>query len=78
MQKQQRKQQKPNQRQELSPVLPSIQQSLTKSPSNYNLQEAPERMAYINISSDGYRPVGPLGLKKAEQDLIKRRYKQSY
>jgi hypothetical protein len=32
-------------------------------------------MAYIQISSDGQRPVGPLGLKKAEQDLIKRRYK---
>lgn len=80
MQKQQRKQQKSIQRQDLSPGLPSIQQSLTKSPSNYNLQEAPQpqQMAYINISSDGYRPVGPLGLKKAEQDLIKRRYKQSY
>jgi hypothetical protein len=32
-------------------------------------------MAYINISSDGQRLVGPLGLKKAEQELIKRRYK---
>ena len=35
-------------------------------------------MAYINISSDGQRLVGPLGLKKAEQELIKRRYKYSY
>jgi hypothetical protein len=26
----------------------------------------PNNMAYINISSDGNRPVGPLGLKKAE------------
>jgi len=32
-------------------------------------------MAYINISTDGYRPVGPLGIKKAEQELIMRRYK---
>ena len=32
-------------------------------------------MALINVSSDGNRPVGPLGLKKAEQELIKRRYK---
>lgn len=35
-------------------------------------------MAYINISSDGNRLVGPLGLKKAEQDLIKRRYKYQH
>ena len=35
-------------------------------------------MAYINISSDGQRLVGPLGLKRAEQELIKRRYKYSY
>lgn len=35
-------------------------------------------MAYINISNDGNRLVGPLGLKKAEQELIKRRYKYSY
>jgi hypothetical protein len=35
-------------------------------------------MAYINVSSDGNRLVGPLGLKKAEQDLIKRRYKQQH
>jgi hypothetical protein len=35
-------------------------------------------MAYINISSDGQRLVGPLGLKKAEQELIKRRYKYHY
>ena len=38
----------------------------------------PGNMAYINISSDGQRLVGPLGLKKAEQELIKRRYKYSY
>jgi hypothetical protein len=33
-------------------------------------------MAYINVSSEGYR-ASPLGVKKAEQDLIKRRYKQA-
>lgn len=38
----------------------------------------PGNMAYINISADGQRLVGPLGLKKAEQELIKRRYKYSY
>jgi hypothetical protein len=32
-------------------------------------------MAYINISSEGYSAVGPLGIKKAEQELIKRRYR---
>ena len=35
-------------------------------------------MAYINISNDGNRLVGPLGLKKAEQELIKRRYKYQH
>lgn len=35
-------------------------------------------MAYINISNDGQRLVGPLGIKKAEQELIKRRYKQHH
>jgi len=45
-----------------------------------NLQRKPRvnypgGMAYINISSEGQRLVGPLGLKKAEQELIKRRYK---
>jgi hypothetical protein len=34
----------------------------------------PGNMAYINISREDNRPVGPLGLKKAEQELIKRRY----
>jgi hypothetical protein len=32
-------------------------------------------MAYIQISGEDSRLVGPLGIKKAEQDLIKRRYK---
>ena len=35
-------------------------------------------LAYINISSEGQRLVGPLGLKKAEQELIKRRYKYQH
>ena len=35
-------------------------------------------MALISISSDGQKLVGPLGLKKAEQDLIKRRYNYQY
>lgn len=35
-------------------------------------------MALININSEGNRPVGPLGLKKAEHELIKRRYKQHH
>jgi hypothetical protein len=33
-------------------------------------------MALIGVPPDGSRLVGPLGLKKAEQDLIKRRYNQ--
>jgi len=32
-------------------------------------------MAYVNITGEGNKPVGPIGLKKAEKDLIMRRYK---
>jgi len=32
-------------------------------------------MANILITNDGLRPMGPLGIKKAEMDLIERRYK---
>lgn len=35
-------------------------------------------MAYVNISSEGAKPIGPIGLKKAEKDLIMRRYKNAY
>jgi hypothetical protein len=35
-------------------------------------------MAYVNISSDGAKPVGPIGLKRAEKELIMRRYKNNY
>jgi hypothetical protein len=35
-------------------------------------------MAYVNISSDGAKPVGPIGLKKAEKELIMRRYKNHH
>lgn len=35
-------------------------------------------MAYINVASDGAKPVGGVGLKRAEKDLIMRRYKNNY
>lgn len=35
-------------------------------------------MAYVNISSDGAKPVGPIGLKRAEKELIMRRYNSKY
>lgn len=35
-------------------------------------------MAYVNISSEGNKPVGPIGLKRAEKELIMRRYKNAY
>jgi hypothetical protein len=35
-------------------------------------------MAYVNISSDGAKPVGPIGLKRAEKELNMRRYKNAY
>jgi hypothetical protein len=31
-------------------------------------------MAYVNISSEGAKPLGPIGLKRAEKELIMRRY----
>jgi len=34
-----------------------------------------KQMAYINITGEAARPVGHLGLKKVEKDLIMRRYK---
>jgi hypothetical protein len=37
-----------------------------------------KNLAYINISGDGAKPVGYLGLKKAEKDLIMRRYKYNH
>jgi hypothetical protein len=36
-----------------------------------------KQIAYINITGDA-RPVGPIGLKKAEKDLIMRRYKYNH
>ena len=41
---------------------------------NYN----PQNMAYVNISSDGAKAVGPIGLKRAEKELIMRRYKNPH
>ena len=35
-------------------------------------------MAYVNISSEGAKPVGPIGLKRAEKEMIMRRYKNAY
>lgn len=35
-------------------------------------------MAYINIIGEGAKPVGVIGLKKAEKDLIMRRYKYNH
>jgi hypothetical protein len=37
-----------------------------------------KNLAYINITSEGAKPVGPIGLKKAEKDLIMRRYKYNH
>lgn len=35
-------------------------------------------MAYINITGEGAKAVGPIGLKRAEKDLIMRRYKYNH
>lgn len=40
--------------------------------------QSKKNLAYINISGEGAKPVGYLGLKKAEKDLIMRRYKQNH
>ena len=34
-------------------------------------------MAYLNVSGDQAQPVGPIGLKKVEKELIMRRYNQA-
>lgn len=49
----------------------------------YNIPPQPrggsnQNMAYVNISSEGAKPLGPIGLKKAEKELIMRRYKHAY
>ena len=46
--------------------------------SNNDLRRNPNNMAYVNISSDGAKPVGPIGLKRAEKELIMRRYKYNH
>jgi hypothetical protein len=35
-------------------------------------------MAYVNVSQDGAKMVGAVGIKKAEKDLIMRRYKYNH
>ena len=37
-----------------------------------------KNIAYINITGEGAKPVGPIGLKKAEKELILRRYKYNH
>ena len=32
-------------------------------------------LAYINVSGEGAKPVGPIGINRAEKELIMRRYK---
>ena len=43
-----------------------------------NHSQSRKNLAYINITGDGAKPVGYLGLKKAEKDLIMRRYKYNH
>lgn len=48
-------------------------------PHQQNVHSHPNQgMAYVNISSDGAKPVGPIGLKRAEKELIMRRYNSKY
>jgi len=37
-----------------------------------------KNLAYINITGEGAKPVGPIGIKKAEKELILRRYKYNH
>jgi hypothetical protein len=57
--------------------------SIGAAPRSYQIPPQPrggsnQNMAYVNISSEGAKPIGPIGLKKAEKDLIMRRYKNAY
>jgi hypothetical protein len=54
--------------QEMPEILSSrVPRGLAKDRSNRNL-------AYLKVSSDQAKAVGPVGLKRAEKDLIMRRY----
>lgn len=55
-------------------MLPNVDPSGQRQRSHQNNQN----MAYVNISSDGAKPVGPIGLKRAEKELIMRRYKHNH
>ena len=35
-------------------------------------------MIQLNVSSEGAKPVGPVGPKRAEKELIMRRYKYNH
>ena len=37
-----------------------------------------QKMTNVNVSQEGAKPVGSLGLKKAEKELIMRRYKYNH
>jgi hypothetical protein len=68
-----------NEQQAMPPVL--TQYDSEKDSSNKVprvIAQGNNNMAYVNISSEGNKPVGPIGLKKAEKDLIMRRYKYNH
>lgn len=46
--------------------------------SRNNVGNSMPNMAYIGVTQDGSQPVGPMGIKKAEKDLIMRRYKYNH
>lgn len=58
------------------PVHGKQQRSGIHGPQNNGHSNQP--MAYVNISSDGAKAVGPIGLKRAERELIQRRYNSKY
>jgi len=55
----------------MPPVLQNVSSEKDLSnPKNGHRMSPGSKMAYVNISSDGAKSIGPIGLKKAEKELI--------
>ena len=58
-------------------VKDSVLYSSSLNPGTGESNTTSKKIAYINITGDS-RPVGPIGIKKTEKDLIMRRYKYNH
>lgn len=57
----------------------AVHSSLNNVPNeNREMNKRNNNMVNVNVTQDGQKLVGPIGLKKAEKELIMRRYKYNY